>query len=138
MKQVVRLLVVDDQESMRLLICSALRALGYTQVLTAVNGAEALKIVRGRLIDLVLLDVEMPVLNGFETLKAMREEAELAKVPVIMVTARADASFVRAIMPMQVSGYLVKPVTGAALKACIDRVLARRTPDAEDPEAQSA
>jgi len=119
------ILVVDDQESMRMLVCGALRALGFTQIVAAANGSEALKAMRERTIDLVLMDVEMPVLNGFETLKAMREDAALASIPVVMVTSRADAAFVSSIKPLQVSGYLVKPVTGAALKSCIDRVPAR-------------
>jgi two-component system, chemotaxis family, chemotaxis protein CheY len=120
-----RILVVDDQESMRMLVCGALRALGYTQIVAAANGKDALKAMRERTIDLVLMDVEMPVLNGFETLKAMREDPALARIPVVMVTSRADSAFVSSIKPLNVSGYLVKPVTGAALKMCIDRVPAR-------------
>jgi len=120
-----RILVVDDQESMRMLVCSALRSLGFTQIATAANGSDALKALREQAIDLVLMDVEMPVLNGFQALKAMREDAALARIPVVMVTSRADAAFVSSIKPLFVSGYLVKPVTGAALKMCIDRVPAR-------------
>lgn len=108
-----------------MLLCSALRAIGYTQIVAAADGAEALRQARGRLIDLVLMDVEMPVMNGFDALKAMRAEPELAAMPVIMVTARADAKFVQTIRPLNVAGYLIKPVTGVALKACIDRAFAR-------------
>lgn len=130
-----RILVVDDQESMRLLLCSALRALGYAEVLTAVNGVEALKIARGRIIDLVLLDVEMPLMNGFETLKAMREDPDLGTLRIIMVTGRADANFVRAIAPLRPSGYLVKPVTAVAIKAAIDRAFARTAPPGDDAKS---
>ena len=63
---------------MRQLLCSALRALGYTEVVTAGDGRQALKILRGRMIDVVLLDVEMPVLDGFETLTEMRADPNLA------------------------------------------------------------
>jgi two-component system chemotaxis response regulator CheY len=117
------LLVVEDQESMRQLILSALRGLGFVDILTAQNGHEALRMLRGRPIALTFLDVEMPVMGGFDTLKEIRADKELAKAPVVMVTSRADAPFIRAIMPLGVSGYLVKPVTAAALKATIDRTL---------------
>ena len=130
-----RILVVDDQESMRLLLCSALRALGYAEVLTAVNGAEALKIARGRIIDLVLLDVEMPVMNGFDTLKAMREDVDLSALRIIMVTGRADSNFVRAIAPLRPSGYLVKPVTAVAIKAAIDRAFGQAAPPGGDAKS---
>jgi YesN/AraC family two-component response regulator len=99
--------------------------------LTAVNGADALKIARERLIDLVLLDVEMPVMNGFETLKALRETAGLSALRIIMVTGRADANFVRAIAPLRPSGYLVKPVTAVAIKNAIDRAFAGAHQDAK-------
>jgi two-component system chemotaxis response regulator CheY len=116
-----RILVVDDQDSMRMLLCSALRALGHPDIVTAANGAEGLTMLRGRLIDLVLLDVEMPVMGGFEMLTELRADPKLQATPVIMVTARADAGFVQAIQPLNVLGYLVKPVTAAALRSCMAR-----------------
>ena len=119
-----RILVVDDQDSMRQLLCSALRALGYTEVITAANGSEALKILRGRMIDAVLLDVEMPVMGGLECLRAIRDDPKLVDMPVAMVTARADERFVGAIRPLEPRGYLVKPVTAATLKSCLDRIWA--------------
>ena len=129
-----RILVADDQDSMRQLLCSALRALGYTEVVTAGDGRQALKILRGRMIDVVLLDVEMPVLDGFETLTEMRADPNLAAIPVIMVTSRADVAFVRQIMPLQLAGYLVKPATGAALQTCLTRAFAKRPPPAGPDE----
>lgn len=119
-----RILVVEDQDSMRMLLCSALRALGHPDIITATNGVEALKILRGRMIDLVLLDVEMPVMGGLAMLTEVRADPKLRDTPVIMVTARADAGFVQAIQPLGVTGYLVKPVTAAALRACMARVAA--------------
>jgi two-component system chemotaxis response regulator CheY len=116
-----RILVVEDQDSMRMLLCSALRALGCPDVVTASNGVEGLRILRGRMINLVLLDVEMPVMGGFEMLSEVRADPKLQATPVIMVTARADAGFVQAIQPLGVLGYLVKPVTAAALRTCMAR-----------------
>lgn len=126
-----RVLVVDDQDSMRQLLCSALRALGYTEIVTAADGAEALKFLRGRMIDVMLLDVEMPVMGGFECLRTVRADPQLAATLVVMVTARADEGFVNAIRPLGLRGYLVKPVTAAALKCCLERILPG--PDAVRP-----
>lgn len=106
-----------------MLLCSALRGLGHNDIVVAHDGRQALKILHGRMIDLVLLDVEMPVLGGFETLQEMRADSELARIPVVMVTARADAAFVSSLRALDIAGYLIKPVTAAAIKTAIARAL---------------
>jgi two-component system, chemotaxis family, chemotaxis protein CheY len=114
-----RVLVVDDQESMRQLVMSSLRAIGVQRIATAGNGEEALAELRYGQTDLVLLDVEMPRLGGVDTLKAIRANPDMAKLPVIMMTGRTEASLVQEITALGVSGYLVKPVSAAALAARI-------------------
>ncbi len=117
-----RILVVDDQDSMRQLLCSALRGLGYTQIVTATDGASALATLRGRTIDAMLLDVEMPGIGGLECLQTVRGDPSIADTPVVMVTGRASESFITAIRPLAVAGYLIKPVTATALQAALARI----------------
>jgi CheY-like chemotaxis protein len=95
-------------------------------LVVAEDGLDAIKQLKGRIINLVLLDVEMPRLSGEQTLTMIRQDPELRHTPVVMVTGRADAEFVRRIASLGVDGYLVKPVTAAALLARIEHV-ARKT-----------
>lgn len=81
-----RILVVDDQVSMRGLHRSILETAGY-RVQTACHGREALAVIAADGVDLVLTDIEMPEMDGFELLRAIREDAERASLPVVMVTA---------------------------------------------------
>jgi two-component system chemotaxis response regulator CheY len=117
-----RVLIVDDQKTMRELLAESLRRLGVKQLVVAEDGLDAIKQLKGRIINLVLLDVEMPRLSGEQTLAMIREDPELRSTPVIMVTGRADAEFVRRIASLGVDGYLVKPVSAAALLARIEHV----------------
>lgn len=118
-----RVLVVDDQDSMRQLLCASLRTLGVNQVTTAEDGEKAVAQLRAKSIDLVLMDSEMPRMTGAEALMIIRNDQKLRATPVIMVTGRADAEFVQRAAKLGIDGYLVKPVSAAALAARIDVVL---------------
>lgn len=118
-----RILVVDDQDSMRQLLCTNLRALGISQIQSAEDGVKALAHLRARDHDLVLLDAEMPRMNGIETLTAIRGDEKLRGLKVIMVTGRADAEFVRRLADLGIDGYLVKPVSTATLAARIEAAM---------------
>src|SRR5437588_10946632 len=90
-----------------------LESQGYA-VITAGDGEEALATIRDRLPDLVLLDIQMPKLDGIETVKRLKADASLPFIPVIMVTARADAKDVVAGLDAGGDDYLTKPVDQAA------------------------
>src|SRR5207302_1371569 len=81
------LLVVDDNELNRDMLSRRLRARGY-EVVTAEDGRRALGLLRAQRLDLVLLDVMMPVLSGLDVLKAIRADYSVAELPVIMATAK--------------------------------------------------
>lgn len=115
-----RVLVVDDQDSMRQLICAGLRNLGIQHIHAAEDGIAALAQLRAQPADLVLLDAEMPRMNGIDTLTAIRGDDALRKLLVIMVTGRADAEFVQRTAKLGIEGYLIKPVSATALGARID------------------
>src|SRR5260370_921745 len=110
------ILVVDDVPDNVEILQLRLESQGY-EIITAGDGEEALAIVRDKLPDLVLLDIQMPKLDGIETVKRLKADAGLPFIPVIMVTARADAKDVVAGLEAGGDDYLTKPVDQAALVA---------------------
>ena len=120
-----RILVVDDDADIRYLVEELLRAEGYA-VETSSNGAEALAIFHERPADLVLLDVSMPKLDGYETLERLRD---LGDVPVILLTAHSgEIDKVRG-FNAGADDYVVKPFGRKELLARVEAQL-RRTPKA--------
>ena len=116
------ILVVDDVPDNVDILQMRLEAQGY-EVVTAGDGIEALEKIRALLPDLVLLDVMMPKLDGIETVKRLKADASLPFIPVILVTAKADASDVIAGLESGGDDYLTKPVDHAALSARVRAML---------------
>jgi adenylate cyclase len=116
------ILVVDDVPDNVDILQMRLEAQGY-EVVTAADGVEALEKIRALLPDLVLLDVMMPKLDGIETVKRLKADASLPFIPVILVTAKADASDVIAGLESGGDDYLTKPVDHAALSARVRAML---------------
>jgi len=110
------ILVVDDVPDNVEILQLRLESQGY-EIVTAGDGEEALAVVRDKLPDLVLLDIQMPKLDGIETVKQLKADESLPFIPVIMVTARADAKDVVAGLEAGGDDYLTKPVDQAALVA---------------------
>ena len=122
MREPARILVVDDVPDNVDILQMRLKAQGY-EVMTAADGIEALEKIRALLPDLVLLDVMMPKLDGIETVKRLKADPSLPFVPVILVTAKADASDVLAGLESGGDDYLTKPVDHAALSARVRAML---------------
>ncbi len=116
-----RILVVDDEKRMIDFIRMNLELEGY-QVLEAHNGLEALEAIRTQLPDLVLLDVMMPELDGFETLKMLRE---FSNVPVIMLTAKGEEDDKVYGLELGADDYITKPFGSRELSSRIRAVLRR-------------
>ncbi len=116
------ILVVDDVPDNVDILQMRLEAQGY-EVVTAGDGVEALDKIRALLPDLVLLDVMMSKLDGIETVKRLKADASLPFIPVILVTAKADASDVIAGLESGGDDYLTKPVDHAALSARVRAML---------------
>src|SRR6266513_6286681 len=116
------ILVVDDVPDNVEILQLRLESQGY-EVVTAGDGEAALAIIRDRLPDLVLLDIQMPKLDGIETVKRLKADQGLPFIPVILVTARADAKDVVAGLEAGGDDYLTKPVDQAALMARVRAML---------------
>ena len=117
-----RLLLVDDEENLRTMLAAALAHSGF-EVDTVANGRDALTRTREALPDLILLDVMMPDLDGFEVCRRLR--AEYVKVPIIFLTARDETRDKVRGLTTGGDDYLVKPFSLEELVARVDAVLRR-------------
>jgi len=117
-----RILVVDDQAHMRRLLAYAMRATG-AQVVTVGSGAEAVAAAAAGPIDLLLVDVMMPEMDGFETVRAIKSQPGYAKLPVIMLTARGQQETRAAAEVLGVNRFLTKPFSPAELAGEAARLL---------------
>ncbi len=120
-----RLLVVDDMETNRDLLARRLRALGH-EVETAVHGRAALETLAARPIDLVLLDIMMPEMDGFEVLERMRADAVLRTIPVIMISAVDEIEAVAKAIELGAADYLPKPFNAVILRARVTATLEKK------------
>ncbi|OCQ53692.1 Chemotaxis protein CheY [Photorhabdus australis subsp. thailandensis] len=117
-----RFLVVDDFSTMRRIVRNLLKELGFNNVEEAQDGAEALTKIRSSQFDFIISDWNMPNMDGLELLKIIREDAQLAKIPVLMVTAEAKKENIIAAAQAGASGYVVKPFTAATLEEKLNKI----------------
>jgi two-component system, chemotaxis family, chemotaxis protein CheY len=112
------ILIVDDSAMMRKIVLRALTLAGleFQQVLEAADGSEALEILKMNTVELIMCDINMPVMNGLELLKAMRAQNLAAGVPVVMVTTESSSEHVREAVAVGASGYIRKPFTPEHVK----------------------
>ena len=118
------LLVVDDNDDNRYTLTRRLKRQGYENIEIAENGREALDKLRAQAFDLVLLDIMMPEMNGYEVLEHMKADMALRDVPVIMISALDDMESVVRCVELGAEDYLPKPFNATLLKArvgaCLD------------------
>jgi two-component system chemotaxis response regulator CheY len=117
-----KFLVVDDFSTMRRIVRNLLKELGYTNVDEAEDGVVALSKLRGGNFEFVVSDWNMPNMDGLELLKHIRADAELAKLPVLMVTAEAKKENIIAAAQAGANGYVVKPFTAATLDEKLSKI----------------
>jgi two-component system chemotaxis response regulator CheY len=121
-----KFLVVDDFSTMRRIIKNLLNDLGYANVTEADDGATALPMLQAGNFDFLVTDWNMPGMPGLELLKAVRADARLAKLPVLMLTAEAKREQIIEAAQAGVNGYVIKPFTAVTLKEKIDKILEAR------------
>jgi two-component system chemotaxis response regulator CheY len=121
-----KFLVVDDFSTMRRIIKNLLIDLGYANVTEADDGATALPMLQAGNFDFLVTDWNMPGMAGLDLLKAVRADARLAKMPVLMLTAEAKREQIIEAAQAGVNGYVIKPFTAVTLKEKIDKILEAR------------
>jgi CheY-like chemotaxis protein len=120
-----KVLVAEDNPINRELLRELLENRGYA-VVEACDGQEALRMVDETQPDILLLDISMPVLDGFAVVRKIRENPRLASLPVVAVTAYAMQGDREKILNSQFDGYLSKPVNSRSLAEELDRLLSKR------------
>ncbi len=120
-----KVLVVDDSEPNRDLLSRRLRRNGHT-VETAANGREALAMLAAGDFDVVLLDVMMPEMNGYQVLERLKSDRALRHIPVIMITAIDEMESIVRCIDMGAEDHLPKPFNATLLKARLDASLAKK------------
>lgn len=118
-------LIVDDSLPMRAVVKKTLKASGFKvgSLFDAVNGKEALEILRREWVDLVVTDYNMPDVNGFELLSQMKADEVLKTIPVVIVTTEGSQQRVREFMEAGAADYIRKPFTPEEIRGKLSRIM---------------
>jgi len=120
-----KVLVVDDFETMRKIIKNVLKQINIVDVLEAENGKQALTVLKNNSADLIISDWIMPEMTGIDFLKACKADETIRKIPFIMVTAEAQKDNIMEAIKSGVDNYIVKPFTPDKLREAIDKAKAK-------------
>jgi DNA-binding response OmpR family regulator len=121
-----KILIIDDEEDLTFFVKANLELNGEYKVLVANDGKNGVKIALKYKPDLILLDIMMPNMDGFEVLKKLKESGKTLSIPVIMLSAKGDDESKTRAASGYNDDYVVKPVAIDLLKQKIDEVLSRR------------
>ena len=119
------ILVVDDFSTMRRIIKNLLQDLGYKNVSEADDGNTALPMLKTGKYDFLITDWNMPIMEGIDLVRAIRADADLRELPILMVTAEARREQIVAAAEAGVNGYIVKPFTAQTLEQKIQKIFER-------------
>jgi len=117
-----KFLVVDDFSTMRRIVRNLLKELGFTNIEEAEDGVDALSKLRGGNFEFVVSDWNMPNMTGIDLLRAIRADASLKHLPVLMVTAEAKKENIIEAAKAGANGYVVKPFTAATLDEKLKKI----------------
>jgi two-component system chemotaxis response regulator CheY len=125
----IRTLIIDDSSVMRKIVERSLKQAGIdlTEVLQAGNGAEALGILQDKVVDLILCDINMPVMDGLEFVKQLAGVPNAKGVPVVMITTEGSEAHVVQAISCGARGYIRKPFTAEQVKEHVIPVLAGKS-----------
>jgi two-component system chemotaxis response regulator CheY len=114
-----KFLSVDDSSTMRKIVSLALKGAGHT-VDEAENGLQALEKLKGGPVDCIVLDINMPEMNGIEFLKARKSNPSIANIPVFVLTTQDEEALKREALSLGAKGFIIKPFQKEALLAAIN------------------
>jgi len=118
-----KFLIVDDFSTMRRIVRGLLKEMGCNNADEAEDGAVALQMLKNQRYDFVVSDINMPNMNGFDLLKAVKADDQLKHLPVLMVTAEARKEDIVLAAQSGAAGYIVKPFTKATLEEKLMKIL---------------
>ena len=120
-----KILIVDDFSTMRRIVRGLLKEMGCNNAEEAEDGAVALNMLKGSKFDFVVSDINMPNMNGFQLLAAIKADDALKHLPVLMVTAEARKEDIVLAAQSGAAGYIVKPFTKATLEEKVNQIIAK-------------
>ena len=130
-----KILIADDDNGTRLLLRRVLEQDMKCEVVEVTNGRDALKKLDETDFDFAVLDLQMPVMNGIEALRAIRASGTNAHLPVIVLTAETTEVVVRLVVSLGITDYLAKPLDRRAVRERVERVAARVSAGRNAPPA---
>ncbi|GAB4423033.1 MAG: hypothetical protein Kow002_12540 [Anaerolineales bacterium] len=119
-----KILIAEDEPDIRDLVAFTLRFAGY-EVVTGTNGEEAVELASKELPDLILLDVRMPRLTGYDACKKIKENPQLKDIPVVFLSAKGQESEIQSGMEAGAEEYLLKPFAPDQLTDRVRAILAK-------------
>lgn len=123
MDTTIKILIVDDFATMRRILKNILKKIGFTHIIEADDGSNALKVLEKEKVDLVISDWNMPKMTGIEFLKAVRSNIAFKDLPFLMVTAEAQKQNIIEAVQAGVSNYVVKPFTEEVITEKLVKIL---------------
>ena len=123
-----KVLVVDDMSTMRRMVKNVLKQIGFSDMVEAKNGQDALNKLKTNDISLIVSAWNMPVMQGIELLRAVRADAAIKHLPFLMVTTEAQKENIIEAVQAGVSNYVVKPFTAEALQGKLKKIFAIAQP----------
>lgn len=117
-----KILTIDDSSTVRKLVKFTLNSQGM-QIVEAENGVEALEVLKNNAVDAIILDINMPRMNGLEFLQKIKSEDNYAQIPVVMVTTEGQDEDKERAFALGAEKYIVKPFKPSQLLAVLEQVL---------------
>ncbi|MBC7196499.1 MAG: response regulator [Deferribacterales bacterium] len=117
------IITVDDSSTMRRIIKNTLMKIGFSNILEAANGIEALEVLAKNKVDLIITDWNMPEMDGLTFIKALRAKSEYKEIPILMVTTEAAKEDILTALRSGVNNYIVKPFTPETLQEKVFKLL---------------
>ncbi len=131
------ILIVDDSLPMRSVIKRTVKTTGFnkSQFYEAGNGKEAIELMRDNSIDIVITDFNMPVMNGMEFIKIIKNDKLVKDIPVIVISQEGNDIKIQEFMDLGVSGYITKPFTSETVRDLINDILGKTSYDEDFEES---
>ena len=118
----IKILIVDDFATLRMSLKSVLEQLGYPEMDEAKDGQEAIDKLKEKDYDLIISDIDMPVMNGFELLDYVKKDDNLRNIPVIFITAEAEREKIVESIKAGLDAYITKPFSISTLQQKIENI----------------
>jgi len=118
-----KFLIVDDFSTMRRIVRGLLKEIGHNNVEEAEDGVVAMNMLKNARFDFIVSDINMPNMNGFDLLTAVKKDDALKHIPVLMVTAEARKEDIVLAAQSGAAGYIVKPFTKATLEEKVQKIM---------------